>query len=284
LQFFLVKKVFFGLLVSFISSFAYAITVVVTIAPLASAIKPLLSENDKIIVLLNNNQSPHHFSLKPSHLLNIAKADFILSVGLGIDDWAKKAIINSQVKHLVFSSLDGVLLRNTLHESDVKHHHKHYDPHLWLDIDNIKVLVKSFSKLAYIDNNKKNMWLKKLTLTDKEIARQLNNVKNVAFLVQHAGFQYFNEKYSLNRQGSIQINDAGVSLKKILQLRGLIVEKNISCIFKSVQSPKKQITAIVNDLEQEVKIISLNGLGDKKLTSVQNLEKLMANYEQCLQY
>jgi zinc transport system substrate-binding protein len=275
-----------------VSPSVLAKTIVVTLPPLASAIKPLLVEGDELIVLLDNNQSPHHFSLRPSHLFSVAKADLIVSVGLGIDDWAKKSIASSKASHISLATLKGVLLREVnddTHEHEHSHHGKNqheshkekvqYDPHLWLDIDNLKVLVSVVAK--ELGANEQS-WLKQLTEVEKEIASQLETYKNKPFLGQHAGFQYFNKKYQLQSLGSIQVNESGTSIKKILRLQAKIEQQKIGCIFSSPHGSEKQISALIEGVKHKVNIVRLNGLGNKDQTSVEVMKNLTKEYIRCL--
>jgi len=276
----IVSVLFLGLFLSLASFSALAKNIVVTIAPLASAIKPLLSSSDKLTVLLGNNQSAHHFSLKPSQLLAINRADLVISIGLGIDDWATKAIKNSKAQHIVFSSLEGMLIREVTTGSHNDQHHNDFDPHLWLDLSNIQIFVKKMTKILSVPN--KQQWLNRLAKTDKIITNKLAKYKNTPFIVQHAGFQYFEKKHSLNNLGSIQTNDAGAGLQKIVKLRKRIEKQNVRCIFKSPHGSKKQITALIAELKHKVRVVEINAMGDKNLDTVQVMEQLMANYKQCL--
>ena len=260
-------------------------TVVVTIPPLASAIKPLLNKSDKVVVLLSENQSAHHFSLKPSHLYSLAKADLIISVGLGLDDWAGKAIERSGVKHISLSEVDGVkLLDANAKKQGHEHHHEHHknvDPHLWLDIDNIKQLaVKVSSEIK--TKHKLVSWLEQLDTANKDINNRLQKIKNKPFLVQHAGFQYFEKKYNLTNLGAVQTNDAGAGLKKILALRKKMEKESIRCIFTSPHGSTKQVAALVSGLKQSVKIVTLNAMGAPNLNTVQVMQDLTQRYLQCL--
>jgi len=265
------------------SSNAAAKNIVVTIPPLASAIKPLLSPDDKVFVLLGKNQSPHHFSLKPSHLFTLAKADLIISVGLGLDEWANKAIASSDADKIVFSKLVGInFLEGYGHSHNhAHHHHVDYDPHIWLDIDNIKVLATAVAKKISAEHKITN-WLQQLTEADKNIASQLAGVKNKPFLVQHAGFQYFERRYQLDNKGAIQTNDSGTSLRKILSLRKKISQHSINCIFTSSHGSKKQVSSLVKSSADKINTVELNALGDKNKNTVLIMQSLTKDYLACL--
>lgn len=71
---------------------AHALQVTVTIPPLAAMVKPYLSPDDTLTVLLSPGASPHGFQFRPSHLTALNEADLILTVGSGVDRWADKPI------------------------------------------------------------------------------------------------------------------------------------------------------------------------------------------------
>lgn len=85
-----------------------SITVAVTIPPLAGMIAPLLSDHDKVEVLLQEGASPHGFSLKPSHLKLMKHADLALMIGSPVDAWAHKSFAQYPQKTLVLNQLAGI--------------------------------------------------------------------------------------------------------------------------------------------------------------------------------
>ncbi|MPQ96301.1 hypothetical protein F8R15_21185, partial [Thioclava sp. JE_KL1] len=95
----LLKSILLPVALMLMMQAAEAARVVVTIPPLLSAIKPLLGAQDKFTVLLTRGQSPHGFTMKPSHALALQQADIIVTVGSGVDQWAQKAIENAKQSH-----------------------------------------------------------------------------------------------------------------------------------------------------------------------------------------
>ncbi|KUJ74730.1 hypothetical protein AVO42_04895 [Thiomicrospira sp. XS5] len=85
-------KVLMFVLTGLVSWQAHALQVTVTIPPLAAMVKPYLSGDDTLTVLLSPGASPHGFQFRPSHLTALNEADLILTVGSGVDRWADKPI------------------------------------------------------------------------------------------------------------------------------------------------------------------------------------------------
>lgn len=276
---------------------AQSATVVVTIPPLAAAIKPLLDESDKLVTLLPKGQSPHHFQLKPSHLMEINRADIVLSIGGGVDQWAQKAITNTDgVIHIRMSELPGLVLlpvrgaHTHEHEHGESHNKKGFDPHLWLSAENIEIMIKAFSKKfqerfpqkSQSMQQKEADWLVQIQQTDAMTSQQLQPVQKVPYLVMHDAFQYFEQRYQLNHAGAIQPSSgASASLKKIMEVHELIQDKKVKCIFKEPQLSEKQLKLLIENTD--VKIGNLDPLGEADQDYTELMQNLARQFLACLE-
>lgn len=295
----ILMKQFSVLLGLWLASFSVqAVMVVVTIPPLASAVSPLLNKEDELVTLLPAGQSPHHFHLRPSHMLLLQKADLVISVGGGVDQWAHKAIHNTaDEQHIEMAELPGLVIlpvRNAHQKEDDKHHdHSHrrgFDAHLWLNAENIQLLVKATA--AFLSQNasvldkkalqqKQQAWLAEIQQTDAMVAKQLQPVQKVPYLVLHDAFQYFEQRYQLNHAGAIKPpSGENASLQKIMQIHQLIEQKQVKCIFKEPQLSKKQLLLLTKDTD--VKIGDLNPLGEPGQDYTQLLQALADQFQKCL--
>ncbi len=81
-----------GLLLVGLASNASALTVTVSIPPLAGIIAPLLGPADELNILLKPGVSPHGFQLKPSHVKQLQDSDLVISVGTPVDGWIEKPL------------------------------------------------------------------------------------------------------------------------------------------------------------------------------------------------
>lgn len=297
----------FGVAMLF-SSVASAATVVVTIAPLAEALKPLLTPNDRIITLLPKGQSPHHFQLKPSNLLDISKADMLVRVGFGVDEWAEKAFVSAgQTTSLVFSEVPGLkvlppreseyVFGENAHEHeshknhDDAHDQAHFrvDPHVWLDVDNVIRLGAVFIQRAQARwpeqsnalEHRFKQWKHALLEADKAVAKQLQPVQNVPYLVLHDAFHYFEDRYGLNHVAAIRPpSGSGTGLKQMVALHALIQDKKIKCIFKEPQFSSRPIASLAQ--QGTVKLGELDPLGDPDTDYPALLKTLSQGFYGCL--
>ncbi len=275
----------------FIASPAMALNVVVTIPPLASMVNPLLDEDDNITTLLTPGNIPHGFQLKPSHMLDLERADIILTVGTGVDSWAAKALERWPEKVISMVDLPGLVKLEMRSQADwrinlisdeeigKKHSHKHsharhsrLDPHIWLSPDNARLMIKSFAEVyskTIISNYKRvefdsrvQQFLSDLEKVDLNIKQQLSPVSDRAFIVLHDAIQYFQLHYQLNGVGAIQIiPELKPSLNNLLKMQDIMVDRKVVCVFKKVQLPDNQVNHLVRGLD--VRVGSLDPLGGR---------------------
>ncbi|WP_321326652.1 zinc ABC transporter substrate-binding protein [Thiomicrorhabdus sp.] len=298
-----------GLLFAMVfSSAANALNITVSIPPLAGMIKPLLSDDDHIEVLLKPGASPHGFQLKPSNIKTLKESDLVLWVGTPVDHWMKKPLQNITVpKQSLLSVPDveqlairqgGLWERKKHHhdedEDEHEHEHEHehesshnsemsqMDGHIWMSFNNAQSFIKVVSdqlqllkpQQAKIIQQKTQDWLLQLAMVDLKIQSQLTPVKDVPYMVLHDAFHYFSNRYNLNGIGSIQLNPTiSPSLKRVAELREKIKQGDVRCVFKEPQFPAKRVYAVTKNLK--VKVGSLDPIG---LVSKEYQQKNSADY------
>ena len=134
------------------------------------------------------------------------------------------------------------------------HAHGEYDPHIWLDPLNAKVIVKkitnqlvkidSSNSAAYKANSKK--LLKDLDTLTKSIKKDLN--KNASFVVFHDAYQYFEKRFGLSVVGALTVNpDVMPGAEQLSEIREVIGEKKVKCIFSEPQFNPAIIKSIASD-------------------------------------
>ncbi|MCF6345667.1 MAG: zinc ABC transporter substrate-binding protein [Thiomicrorhabdus sp.] len=271
-----------GLLFAGTSS-VLAVTVTVSIPPLAGVIAPLLGERDQLNVLLKPGVSPHGFQLRPSHLRTLQSSDLVLFVGGGMDAWIEKPVQSMSKPHIEMMALpnliqlsvrEGGLWEPSPHErgrhTSHRHAHNETDNHIWLSPLNAALMIKAVSlrlqalmpaQAQAIRIREKN-WLLTLSATDAQVSRLLAPIKNQPFLVLHDAFQYFEAHYGLNGAGAIRLNpELPPSLKRIHQLREQIKAGNVRCIFKEPQFSEKRLQAVTSGLSVRIGVLDPMGGG-----------------------
>lgn len=94
------------------TALAEAPRVVTSIKPLFDLTSMLMTGVGKPELLLRDNESVHHASLRPSQMRDLADADLVISIGNNLEPWLAKAeeAINPDAIHLVMSEQPGLTL------------------------------------------------------------------------------------------------------------------------------------------------------------------------------
>ncbi len=134
------------------------------------------------------------------------------------------------------------------------HAHGEYDPHIWLDPMNAKVILSEMAE-HLIENDQKNEAkykenLKKahkdLDKLTKKVKSELN--KDFKSIVFHDAYQYFEERFGINILGAFTVNtDVMPGAEQLAEIREVIEHDNVSCIFSEPQFNPDIIKAVAKD-------------------------------------
>jgi len=203
---------------------------------------------------MSGQQSPHHYSLRPSERRMLAQADLIFWVGPTMESFMPRILDSlknkqSSIALIETQNLKLLPLRQTGHDHGGHDHDDHghdnaekkhakIDPHFWLNTHNADVLVDAISqKIIQLDPEHKEQYLSNSQQLHQQIAQlrkklhsSLNMVKK-PFLTYHDGYQYFEDEFNLDNAGFIATSELQPSARRIAELKTLIQQQNIECIF-----------------------------------------------------
>ena len=168
-------------------SYAEDMKIVSSIKPLHSIVSNVVGDDNSVDLLLDGSYSPHNFQLKPSHIKILQNADVIFY----IDDSSLETFLARPLKTIKKSSKKISIANNsklTFHsfreggiweekDSGDRHNHSHgeFDPHFWLDTNNVKKITKQVVvELSKVNPNKKTIYKKNA----KIFIQQINEKKN----------------------------------------------------------------------------------------------------------
>ena len=135
------------------------------------------------------------------------------------------------------------------------HAHGEFDPHIWLDPLNAKVILKEMAKhliendqmnaSVYKDNLKKaNKDLDKLV---KQVKSELN--KDFKSIVFHDAYQYFEKRFKVNVLGAFTVNtDVLPGAEQLKEIREIIEHDKVTCVFSEPQFNPDIINAVAKDM------------------------------------
>ena len=254
------------------------IKVVTSIKPIHSLASYLMQGIGSPSLIVEGSNSPHNFTLKPSHAKMLQQADLVFWVGENLETPLEKPIksISKKSKVIELLEINGLKKlefreKNIFDGHDDHGHKKHddhghahgdHDPHIWLDPSNAKVIAKKMTKelvsldqenaKTYKENSKK--LIKEIDLLIKDIKNNTN--KNASFIVFHDAYQYFEKKFRVNAIGALTVNtDILPGAEQLKDIRNVINKKKAKCIFSEPQFNPNIINAIAKDTNIKTSVL-----------------------------
>jgi len=292
-----IKKLPFILsILSFLTIFVPAnaeIKVVTSIKPIHSLASYLMDGVAKPDLIVDGYASPHGFALKPSHAKMIQNADIIFWVGEDIESFLEKPLksIAKKAEKIELMEIKGLTKlkfreRNIFdghddhghdedghkeddhddhgHDEDGHEGHAHgeYDPHIWLDPENAKVILNEMVE-HLIENDAKNAstYKKNLKNAEKDLDKLVKKVKsdlNKDFksIVFHDAYQYFEVRFNVTVLGAFTVNtDVMPGAEQLSEIREIIEHDKVSCIFSEPQFNPDIIKSIAEGTDVKVGVL-----------------------------
>ena len=279
------KASFILTILSFLTLFTSAnaeIKVVTSIKPIHSLASYLMDGVTKPDLIVDGYSSPHGFALKPSHAKMLQQADLIFWVGEDLENFlikplnsiAKKAekIELMEIKGLkklkfreknIFEGHDDHGHEEDGHKEEGHDEHGHeghahgeYDPHIWLDPINAKIILTEMVE-HLIENDEKNSSIYKSNLGKalKDIDKLIKDVKaelnkDISFIVFHDAYQYFENRFNVTVLGAFTVNtDVMPGAEQLSEIREIIEHDKVSCIFSEPQFNPDIINTVAKDMD-----------------------------------
>lgn len=225
--------------------------VIASIKPIHSLVAGIMRGVGHPELLLTSNQSPHHYSLKPSERRKLAQADLIFWIGPNMESFLPRLLssLDKEVQIISLIDTNGLTLhslRQPDHPADGAPHdpqednrQTRIDAHIWLNTHNIELILEDITRqLVIMDpahtqqyKNNNNILHKKVEVLRAELSSLLKDKQN-PFLTYHDGYQYFEVEFNLKNAGFVSIDpELRPSAHHIQALKKVIHEHSIQCIF-----------------------------------------------------
>ncbi len=252
------------------------------------AIDDIAAFQNQLIILPNVDE--HEAQLSLQDVAKMKKSDVIF---ITTSELEKHIIIDAK-KHNYYNNVVALgdspnIVRYNMDDSFLEHlehlehkgNHKDYihahteeaelDPHLWLSVNNAKVmLINVVDKLISLNpkvktklENNKAKYLKLLTELNNYVINQLkDNEKRV--ISYHNAWKYYASDFNIHYMGSItseqdEHSHGAFSPKALSNLINAIKEQNIKCVFNEEQFQDPILSTISN--KTGIKILPLNPMG-----------------------
>ena len=289
------------------------ISVVTSIKPLHSLTSYIMEGVGEPELIIDGVASPHNFQIKPSHAKMLQNADLVIWIGEDLESFLPTALKSIPKDAVVFELLDQSGLKKLKfreknifeghddhgHDEHAKkeddhddhghddhgHGHGSFDPHIWLDPANAKVIVKKITnQLSKIDKDNASTYkanskkvIKDLDGLIKEVKNEIN--KDASFVVFHDAYQYFEKRFGLNVIGALTVNpDVMPGAEQLSEIREVIEHEKAKCIFSEPQFNPDIIKSIASDTGVKTGVLDPLGANiDKGKNMYFDLIKDMSN-------
>jgi len=176
------------------------------------------------------------------------------------------------------------------HDGHEGHAHGEFDPHIWLDPINAKVILFEMSK-HLIENDPKNeatyrdnlsKAYKEIDKLTKEVTDELN--ESVASIVFHDAYQYFEKRFSVNILGAFTVNtDVMPGAEQLAEIREVIEHDNVACVFSEPQFNPDIIKAVAKDMNIKTGVVDPLGatLNPSKDLYFKLIRNMSASFKGC---
>jgi zinc transport system substrate-binding protein len=296
------------------------IKVVTSIKPIHSLASYLMDGVGKPDLIVDGFNSPHGFSMKPSHAKMLQNADLIFWIGEDLESFLEKPLnsIAKKAEKIELIEIKGLNVlkfreRNIFDEHDDHddhakkeddhddhddhakkeddhddhddhakkeddhddhddhakkeddhegHGHGEYDPHVWLDPINAKVILKEMTE-HLIENDSKNAStyksnldkaLKDIDKLTMDVMTELN--ESTSSIVFHDAYQYFEKRFNVKILGAFTVNtDVMPGAEQLSEIREIIEHDKVKCIFSEPQFNPDIIKVVAKDMNIKTGVV-----------------------------
>ena len=240
--------------------------VITTLFPLYDMAKNIGDDKAEVSLLLPPGVEAHSFEPKPSDIVKINQADIFVYTGKFMEPWADDVIKGAVNKNLlvVDASRGTKMIVGVFH--DVDEPTGSLDPHIWLDFDNAKIMVKNIvqafqfkdSADANFYEQKANDYSTKLTELDTSYKKGLATCKSKEIVYGgHYAFGYPARRYGLRYLAAQGVSpDAEPTANDLVRLVEQIKKNKIRYIFYEELTSSKIAETIAG--ETNAKMLLLN--------------------------
>lgn len=242
------------------SAWAQSTQVLVSIHPVALLIKSAWPQL-QVDTLMQANQSPHDFALKPSHRGVIAQAQYVVWLGKDMEPYLVSAL-RGKTEALDLSILfdekeSGLHQGEDHHGNHDEHNHGDQDPHIWLNPEAVPRILAMVQK--QLDLSAPQAFLEQFALWQVKAKQDLMNNPN-SFVSFHDAFHYWVKYFQLQQAAVLAIHpEQPIGTRHLLEVRAKLENDKVACMFVEPQFK----ASIVGKLQQgtDVPVVRIDPLG-----------------------
>lgn len=225
------------------------VKVVTTLFPLYDMAKNIGVDKADVSLLLPPGVEAHSFEPNPSDIVKINEADIFVYTGKFMEPWAEGIIKSVENKNLIIvdASRGTKMFPGVFHDADEPA--GSLDPHIWLDFDNAKTMVRNIAQAFQSKDiankgfyeQKAGAYDSKLSELDSAYKITLAACKSKEIIYAgHYAFGYLAKRYGLKYLAAQGVSpDAEPTAKDLVNLAEQIKKDKVEYVFyEELTSPK----------------------------------------------
>jgi zinc transport system substrate-binding protein len=250
--------------------------VVTSILPIHSLVSAVMEGVGRPTLLIDRPVSPHSYSLRPSDAKAINGADLVVWIGPTLESFLIKPLSTLPTTTRVITLTNEPTIK-VIHVTDASGPAElgrvaglDIDPHIWLDPDNAMAIVRivrdALKKLdpAHAGTYDANAEREIDDLVDLDMSTldmTAGNFIGRPVILYHDSLRYFAKRYGLEIAGTVLSGDKLPGARHMSQLRKLISEKNVRCVFTEPEFSPAMAQSLVEGTK--ARVATIDPLGTK---------------------
>ncbi len=260
--------------------------VVASTKPIHSLVAAVMAGVGEPGLIVKGSASPHTYSLRPSDASALENADIVFWTGHGMELFLADALdtLSTKAEVVELSKAPGIELlpmreggafephshggEDHDHDHDHAHEEGEGDMHFWLDPENAKLMVTDIAEVLSAADPENAATYKANAATEiaslgaleTEIAATLVGVKDKPFIVFHDAYQYFEQRFGLDIEGTITVSpDAMPGAARVDELRTKVSTLGASCVFAEPNFEPAIVRTVVEGTDAKTGVLDPEG-------------------------
>lgn len=250
----------------------HTVDVVATTRPVYDFTTALCSGTDIAVELLVTESISclHDYTLQVRQMRVVESAQTVVISGAGLESFLDDVFKSTQ--NIIDASLNIALsCSGHQHEENNGDHHHEEDPHIWLSVDNARImaqnicdgLIRQFPESSSTLLSNLSELNRRFDALDAYGAAQLSELSNRDMITFHDGFSYFAEYWDLHILHALEEESGSeASANELRELIELVQEYQIPAIFTEENGSTSASRVVAT--ETGISVFALNmGMSDK---------------------
>lgn len=225
-------------------------------------------------ILMPADVSPHDYHMRPSDMMKVEEADYVIINGLGLEDFMRDALAKHRSRGTLLESSRGLPL---IKAGEDRHGHEHegeFNPHTWvspkmalLQVDNIKeflIRIDPAGEREYIANARR--YKDELESIYRELTEIVQNLPEKRIVTYHNAFDYLARDTGMEIAAVVYSTpEENPSAAEVASLIEMMKERRIRTVFTEPQFSGRLIQTIARETGAGVYVLDPVATGNAEI-------------------